>query len=298
MRALAEFIMRGRLQATLVVVLAAVLPWLFWLSAAAACLVLLRRGVYEARGVLLWALLPAVVWCSLGDPRLLLVLAGALGLALVLRAGLSWTRVVLLSVVVGVAYAVVLSSVGALRDPIEAVSKEALALWPQLFGPDYQQLPVAQQQMFEASLSPEALIGFTAMTLQVVSLLCLMLGRYWQALLYNPGGFGQEFRALRLPAGLALPLLVGALLGASLGPHWAMARLFCSVPLLLAGLALVHGVVAERPAFRFWLVGTYVCLLLVYPLLIMLAVVDSLIDFRGRLARTKAVKNDSANGEG
>lgn len=298
MRALAEFIMRGRVQATLVVVVAAILPLLFWLSSAAACLVLLRRGFRDALGILIWALLPALFWWYLGDPRVLLLSAGSLGLALVLRSGLPWSKVVLCSVALGVLYAVVLGSVASLREPIEAVSMEAQKLWPQMFGADYQQLPVEQRQMLEASLSPLALIGFTAMTLQVVSLLCLMLGRYWQALLYNPGGFGQEFRALRLPSGVALVLLIGALLGSSLGPHWAMARLFCSVPLLFAGLALVHGVVAEKPAFRFWLVGTYVCLLVVYPLLIMLAVVDSLIDFRGRLARKKGVKNDSANGEG
>jgi hypothetical protein len=31
--------------------------------------------------------------------------------------------------------------------------------------------------------------------LQMFSVLSLMLARYWQALLYNPGGFGREFRA-------------------------------------------------------------------------------------------------------
>lgn len=298
MRALAEFIMRGRMQATFVVVAAAVLPLLFWLSAAAACLVVLRRGLHDALGILAWALLPALVWCYLGDPRLLFVSVGSLGLALVLRGGSSWSAVLLYSVGLGLVYGGVLSAVPALREPIEAISMEAQKLWPQMIGADYQQLPVEQRELLEASLSPQALIGLTAATLQLVSLLCLMLGRYWQALLYNPGGFGREFRALRLPSGLALALLVGALLGAALGPQWAMLRLFCSMPLLFAGLALLHGVVAEKPSFRFWLVGTYVCLLVVYPLLIMLAVVDSLIDFRGRLARNKRVKNDSANGEG
>lgn len=48
MRALASFIMRGRVQATLVVVISAVLPLLFWLSAAAGSLVLLRRGFKDA----------------------------------------------------------------------------------------------------------------------------------------------------------------------------------------------------------------------------------------------------------
>jgi hypothetical protein len=295
---LAEFIMRGRMQATLVVVAAAIVPLLFWLSAAAACLVLLRRGVRDAAGILVWALLPALVWCYLGDPRLLFVSVGALALALLLRAEWPWSNLLLCSVGLGVLYALVLSSVSVLREPIEAVSLEAQKLWPQLFGADYQQLPVEQRELLQASLSPSALIGFAAVTLQMLSVLCLMLGRYWQALLYNPGGFGREFRALRLPTGLALALLAGVLLGASLGPELGMLKLFCSVPLLLAGLAMLHGVVAEKPSMRFWLVGAYVCLLVFYPLLIILAVVDSLMDFRGRLARKKNAKDDSTNGEG
>lgn len=48
MRALADFIMRGRVQATLVVVGCAALPLLFWLSAAAGSLVFLRRGFKDA----------------------------------------------------------------------------------------------------------------------------------------------------------------------------------------------------------------------------------------------------------
>jgi len=48
MRALAEFIMRGRMQAIVVVAGSAALPMLFWLSAAAGSLVLLRRGLNDA----------------------------------------------------------------------------------------------------------------------------------------------------------------------------------------------------------------------------------------------------------
>ena len=62
MRALADYIMRGRMQATLVVAAAAALPMLFWLSAAAGSLVLLRRGLSDALSILVWALLPALAW--------------------------------------------------------------------------------------------------------------------------------------------------------------------------------------------------------------------------------------------
>ena len=84
MRALAEFVMRGRMQATLVVVGSAIVPLLFWLSAAAGALVLLRRGLSDALGILVWAVLPAIFIWYLGDPIVLMVLLGTLALAQVL----------------------------------------------------------------------------------------------------------------------------------------------------------------------------------------------------------------------
>jgi hypothetical protein len=76
----------------------------------------------------------------------------------------------------------------------------------------------------------------------------------------------------------------------------------CSVPLMFAGLALLHGLVKEGKLAKFWLVGLYVTLLLfmqlIYPLLVVLAIVDSLIDFRGRIGPKKGTDNGSANGEG
>ena len=296
MRAVAEFIMRGRMQATLVVVGSAALPLLFWLSAAAGCLVLLRRGLKDAAGVLVWALLPALVWWYFGEPRTLLVLLGALGLALVLRAGGSWSRVLLCSVALGLVYGLVLGS--QYREFLEAVAAELQKLLPQALGELHQQLPVEERARLDALLVP-VLTGLLASVLQIVSLLCLILGRYWQAALYNPGGFGLEFRALRLPPALAMGLLVCMLLGPNVGPQLAMLTPLCSVPLAFAGLALLHGLVFVGRLGKFWLVGMYIGLLLfmqlIYPLLVALAIVDSLIDFRGRHARNGA---GPANGEG
>jgi len=297
MRALAEFIMRGRMQATLVVVGSAALPLLFWLSAAAGCLVLLRRGASDAFGILAWALLPALVWWYFGEPRTLLVLLGALGLALLLRANLSWTRVLLCSVALGLVYGTVLGSL--FREPIEVLVGEMQKLLPKMLDGVYQQLSVDERTRLEALLAP-VLTGLLAALLQIVSLLSLMLGRYWQAALYNPGGFGREFCALRLPSPLAMLLLAGMLVGPHLGVQLAMLTPLCSVPLAFAGLALIHGLVAQGRLAKFWLVGLYVTLLLfmqlIYPLLVMFAIVDSLIDFRGRQARKNGA--GPANGEG
>jgi hypothetical protein len=297
MRALAEFIMRGRMQAILVVVVSAALPLLFWLSAAAGCLVLLRRGLSDALGILAWALLPAIGWWYFGEPRTLLVLLGALGLAMLLRASLSWDRVLLCSVVLGLVYGLVLGAV--FREPIAAMAGELQKLLPQMLDGVHQQMSVDERARLESLIAP-VLTGLLAALLQIVSLLSLMLGRYWQALLYNPGGFGREFRALRLPLAPAMLLLVGMLLGPNLGPQMAMLTPLCSVPLVFAAIALLHGLVAQGRLAKFWLVGLYITLLLfmqlTYPLLVVLAIVDSLFDFRGRFERKQG--SGPANGEG
>ena len=296
MRALAEFIMRGRMQAIFVVAGAAALPMLFWLSAAAGSLVLLRRGLNDALGVLVWAVLPALAWWYFGDPRTLLVLLGSLGLALLLRSQASWVRVMLCSVGLGLLYVWALGAV--FGEPIAALASELQKVLPDALSGAYQQLSAEERGRLESLLAP-VLTGLLAALLQVVTLLSLMLGRYWQAALYNPGGFGSEFRTLRFPPLLAV-LLVGMLLGPNLGAQLAVLTPLCSVPLVFAGIALMHGLVAQGRLPRFWLVGLYVTLVLfmqlIYPLLAVLAIVDSLFDFRGRAAGKNGA--GPANGEG
>ncbi|MFD2643779.1 hypothetical protein [Pseudomonas japonica] len=298
MRALADFIMRGRVQATLVVVGCAALPLLFWLSAAAGSLVFLRRGFKDASGVLAWALLPALAWWFFGEPRTLMVLLGTLGLAALLRAGQSWNRVLLSSIALGLVYGAVLGSV--FREPIDMLAQEIAKILPQMLDGIYQKFTVEERGRLEGLIAP-VLTGLIAALLQAVSVLALMLGRYWQAALYNPGGFGREFRAVRLPLAAALVLLVLILVGPNFGTELAMLTPLCTIPLVFAGLAVLHGLVAQGRLAKFWLVGLYVTLLLfmqlIYPLLVVLAIVDSLIDFRGRGA-SKDADNGSANGEG
>ncbi|MBC2654838.1 hypothetical protein H7A76_05225 [Pseudomonas sp. MSSRFD41] len=299
MRALAEFIMRGRVQATLVVAGCSALPLLYWLGAAAASLVLLRRGLQDAMGVLALGVLPALLWwLTFDDPRALLVLLGSSSLALVLRASESWNRVLLVSIAMGLVFAGVLGA--AFRPQIEALSQELIKILPMALGEVYQQLSVEERARLATLIAP-ILTGLIAALLQAISVLSLILGRYWQAVLYNPGGFGREFRAIRIPLGPAMLLLACMLVGPSFGPQLAMLTPMCSVPLAFAGLALIHGLVAQGRLARFWLVGVYITMLpfmqLIYPLLVVLAIVDSLIDFRGRLA-PKDADNGSANGEG
>jgi hypothetical protein len=289
MRAFAEFVMRGRMQATLGVAGSIAIPLLFWLGAAGGGFILLRRGLSDALSVLFWALLPALVWWLLGDPSILLVTVGTLVLAQVLRSTTSWVWVLFSSVVLGMVFIAILSTIS--RELVESLAGAARPMLPQLM----KDLPADQIAAVQESLIP-TLTGLIASFFQAASLLCLVLARYWQAALFNPGGFGQEFRAVRLPPALAIALLIGSLLAPALSVDAAPLAAICMVPLLFAGAGLGHGVIALKRLSGAWIFALYLAVLLFGNLICLLAVIDSLFDFRGRLARNQG--SGPANGEG
>ena len=296
MRGLAEYIMRGRREATLAVAIAAAIPLLFWFSAAAVALVVLRRGLSDAVPILVWGLLPAVVWAVVGDLTPLLVITGSAGLAVVLRQHNDWVRVLLLAVPLGVVFALVLLS--ALSEPLQQLAGSFREMLPELLEQMGVQLDEANRAVLLSRLDQlmtPVLGGVLGAMHMLMVLVSLMLARYWQAGLYNPGGFRQEFHQLRLP-----PLAsIGLLALVVLAPQWpalAMLSPVASVPLLLAGLALLHGVVGARNLGKGWLIGLYVLLVLfvrfAYPLIMFLAFVDSLFDFRSRMRRQRPPRDD------
>ncbi len=62
-----------------------------------------------------------------------------------------------------------------------------------------QQLSEGGQAVVLARPDAAQIAGMLGAGTAIGSVLCLLLARYWQAALYNPGGFGQEFRALYYP---------------------------------------------------------------------------------------------------
>src|SRR5690554_4719040 len=101
MRTLAEYVMHGRRQAILVVLLCGFFPMLYFVSAAVVALVNLRKGWYEGFLVLLWSLLPAAVLWTMGDLSPAILMTGCMALALMLRQDGSWARIVLAAVALG-----------------------------------------------------------------------------------------------------------------------------------------------------------------------------------------------------
>ena len=117
--------------------------------------------------------------------------------------------------------------------------------------------------------------------------ICLMIGRWWQGLLYNPGGFQQEFHNLRIDPRVMIFLLGLILVGLmDIPPLDGWLPLFCIAP-MLAGLAIAHYMVAKKTMGTPWLVLIYMTVLMMAPAIILLGLTDSLLDLRKRMDQPK-----------
>lgn len=280
MRGLAEYTMSGRLQAATVAVLFGLIPGLFIISGATVALVTLRRGPGDGVQTLLWALLPAGLQWKLGNPGAALILLGVMLASLVLRNTRSWQSTAIVLVLGGLLSQMSLSlQEGYLARVGEAVNSLQANGFALQMVVDGEVVTASADQLIEA------LLQFYGPYQMVLMLGCMLLGRYWQALLYNPGGFREEFHNLRFDWRLmaVLLVLVGAgFYGQTPLDKWMM--MFCLVP-ILDGLAVVHKVVAQRNMGTTWLILAYLLLFIAAPAFVLLGFADSVVDFRKRLAQ-------------
>jgi hypothetical protein len=161
--------------------------------------------------------------------------------------------------------------------------------WTTVFGHLRQLMGGAQvdPQAWQALVDSFApvMTGLWGVNLLGVVVISLVLGRWWQALLYNPGGFRQEFHGLRLEtwyAAVALVLLGG---GAMVGPGllYDLALVVTSV-FTLQALAVAHNIVARRGWSSGWLVGVYLVLPLALRAVAIVGIIDVFVDLRRRAA--------------
>jgi len=117
----------------------------------------------------------------------------------------------------------------------------------------------------------------------IMVIVCLMIARWCQAALYNPGGFRQEFHNLRFDPRVMVVLL-GLILVALLDiPPLDLWLPLLSIGPMIAGLAIAHYAVAKKGGGVIWLVMVYLTLLMMAPAIIMLGLADSVLDLRKRL---------------
>jgi hypothetical protein len=275
MRGLAEFVMKDSRYAAATVLLIGLIPLVNMLSPVLVGLSIMRRGLAGTFFLIAWALIPLLGWSLYGDVIPLILLFGVGAAAWVLRASDSWQFTLTVAILVGFFVEMFLR--------VQPESMEVL----------YQQL---DQVMMQSDLGTGADALRQEMRYLMPSLIgtvyafltafLVMFSRWMQASLYNSGGFGREFRSFRISSTFATLLVAGSFFSnfGLLPTGWLV--YFC-LPLFFAGAGLAHGVVELKSLPRVWLIGFYVILMLPISaqLVVLFALCDSWLDFRGRIAR-------------
>ena len=274
--------MRGSAYATALSMVAAALPLLGWLSTVIVALVCLRTGIAAGSMILLWTMLPVgVAFYFVGDPSPMIALLGTGIMAMLLRQTRSWEWVLLASVV--------FAGVGALIFEFSAAG--ILDRFVQFYI-DYL-AQVDASVVVDPADARKLLMSFFALGQAYSMVIMLIIARWCQSALYNPGGFRTEFHQLRLaPAvsgSIVLAMAVCYMFSDQLG-RWLP---LLTVPLVFASIGLAHWLMASRELSKNWVAGFYGSLVLlfqiVYPFLASLALMDSWFDIRNRI---KTIQKD------
>ena len=285
MRGLADFIMRGRWQALAVAVLGSGSLLFGWISAAAIALVTLRKGTASGGWLVLWAMLPAAIVAAMsGDMGSVMLLLVAFCLSVILRETVSLSLALIASVPLAMLGGLALIALnGPFLEDLVATFNQALRQLEQDMTSDQ------QGELAFTSLAVPQVGALLAIGNTVVAVLAVLLGRYWQALLYNPGGFGQEFRALRLPQGAVVSLVtLGTVLWLQ-GDEWRVWSAVAVMPLTVVGFALVHAYAAHTDKGVTWLTLMYTLWIVLDPIKwvwLGFVMADVFVDFRARWQNT------------
>jgi hypothetical protein len=291
---LARFILRGYSQAALVAATTALLGLLFppaaWLSAAAIALVTLVKGGQNGLLTTVISMIGAAVFTSLifEYPLIMLVFVAIVWLP-------AWMTAMVLRKTVSLALSLqALTAVSIIAVvAVYLLYPHAGEMWRQTFDELFKQLSQQSSDVDMASLKRSEdwllayLPGLFVSGLMFTTTLSLLLARWWQAVIYNPGGFAGEFQRLnlgRVSATIALLCLLATMLTDSV-----MVSSIMTVVLMLyivQGLSLIHAVVNIRKVSGIVLVIFYMAMFFIPQLALALfvaALADPWFDLRRRL---------------
>lgn len=288
MIALANFILRGRVQALAVAFIGSFFPLI---SSATIALVSLCKGAKEGLLLFLWIslILVLIQQASTDNPLLAAVSIASLGImviaAKVHRHLASWQWTLLATIAISVACAF---SFGLLMgSEVTAFLTTVEAMFAAINSKQ-------QDAQISLDLTESMLLGIVATLLAIGSIMSLMLARWWQAGIYNPGGFQKEFHSFKIETKVAVILVAVLLAGQFMSKSLQIWSDLAALPLLIAGIALVHFAVKLLDQGRQWLAFLYVGIILagkpVTVILLVLGLTDSLIDLRSRLEGYKNSK--------
>ena len=301
MKGLASFVMRGPSQAVMVTTVLAMLsvplPLLGIFGAAGIGLVTLRNGAGSGIRIALLATLACGIFMAIAflNPLpalgfLLLQWMPVIILAQFLRASRSLDFT--LQLALGFGLLLIIGQHLLLNDVAGFWQTQLQPLFDQLVANGVMDQSGSQTVLKKLSVWMGGLMA-AGLFLQLSC--SLFVARWWQALLYNPGGFREEFHRFRLPKtigvlGVAAMLIlsVPTLAQADLIRHLAI---LLSTILFLGGLAVMHGLLGKIKSSGIWLGLVYFLLIFLLPqvsmVLATIGLLDVWIDFRTRFGRSR-----------
>ncbi len=281
MRALAQLIASGRMQAGIVAFFGNIIPFI---SPAAVSLVTLTKGLSDGLVLSLYAITPLIIiLVYVSDANTVVIMLSIFTVFCVLiasnimRLRSSWPEALVFIVIFSAISTIFASiffnnSLVALENIIRDFFKDS------------------QQHNDSFLIGRPFLLGVAGYVIALTSIVSVILGRWWQAMLYNPGGFKLEFHQLRFSSVFSVTILIGIFVCEFFLKGYTSWSSLLSLPLMLSGIALLHYSASLYQLSSFWLVGFYLALLFLSPLSIMLVgigILDSIFNIRPKLIRYK-----------
>lgn len=291
MRALGNYLIRGRLQAIVTIsfltIFSLLLPALVYIiSGVPVALVTLRRGAVIGLQVITGSVILTLVLAYLLNLTIPVVLAFASGIwlptwccAVILRKTESQGLLVLTAGLIGMIFILCMYI---LVGDVTAWWQEWLDNWlehyfPGTAGEQYREIFATAVPLLNAMITSGVVISLIITTL---------IGRWWQALLFYPGQFRKEFYALRLPRQLIFPTLLGVmvlLIAQELQQSILRDLLVVIVFLyLFQGIATVHRLVNWKKLSSAWLVSMYALLFLLPQMALFVACIGMADSWMGK----------------
>ncbi len=290
------FIMAGRIQAAIFVIVSTLIslafPPMVVFSNAAIALITLRKGwqqgiIYTLIATSALVLISAVKGLDVGSG----VIAGIVTwLPIVLVASVlaitnSWTKTLQLILLIAI--------VGVLL--FHMLYPDASTFWKQLLEPIKPLLKATYESNGTKiddviNNASQWMTGTFAAALALITIISLIMARSWQARLYNPGGFGEEFRQIQLGKQVTIGLLVAIAFAVLTNSQLITELIMVALTIFMfQGISLVHAIVKQRNMGDGWLIAFYVLMfLLLVQMIVLLAtlgIIDNFVNFRQKYAR-------------
>jgi hypothetical protein len=261
---------------------------IFWIASVIFALTVLHAQDKAGLFVFGVLLVPGVIIAFLGsslDAAIMIAQVCMIGLfAAMLQRDVSWAVVLISAALVGA-----LGIIGFhlwVGDPGQWWVSKITESWQQAGISSFMGNSLEESQVAITKVS-HYITGIFALSLSLYTIWVLLLARWWQASLFNPGGLKKEFLAISMPKIASSVLLVCIAAALMRMPLAQDLLLVLALPFVFTGISLVHTFAGRRKEVKTPILVLFY-LLLLFPLvslyvaivLVLVSIIDSFRPFR------------------